>query len=266
MKLDAVLVAKLVLTPLRVAAVSLASRRWGPTVGGWLAGLPLTSGPVSVFLAVEQGAPFAARAAVGTLAGLAPFSVFCLTYAVMAGRRHWLPSIVASLAAYAAAVALLGRTHWLGAALGPTLAVAALSLWGASRLLPEPARVARAVTPPRWDLPLRMLVATGLVVALTVAAELLGARWSGMLSPFPTFPAVLAPFTHRHGDAAAAQTLLRAVLRGSFAIVAFALVVATLLSRWPHAPLVWTYAAATAAALAASALSRRPGALHARAV
>ena len=56
------LLAKVVLTPLFIAAVTLAGRRWGPAVGGWLAGLPLTSGPVSVFLALEQGPGFAARA------------------------------------------------------------------------------------------------------------------------------------------------------------------------------------------------------------
>src|SRR5437016_7099204 len=59
------LLAKVVLTPLFIAAVTLAGRRWGPAVGGWLAGLPLTSGPVSVFLALEQGPGFAVRAAVG---------------------------------------------------------------------------------------------------------------------------------------------------------------------------------------------------------
>src|SRR2546422_11343874 len=78
------LFAKLVLTPLLIAAVTLAGRRWGPAVGGWLAGLPLTSGPVSVFLALEQGPGFAARAAVGTLAGLGGGGCFCLVDARLA--------------------------------------------------------------------------------------------------------------------------------------------------------------------------------------
>jgi O-antigen/teichoic acid export membrane protein len=51
-------VLKLVLTPLLIAAASLARRRWGHAVSGWLLGLPLTSGPVAFFLAIERGASF----------------------------------------------------------------------------------------------------------------------------------------------------------------------------------------------------------------
>src|SRR5215218_6073961 len=32
---------------------SLAVRRWGDAIGGWLVGLPLTSGPVAAFLAIQ---------------------------------------------------------------------------------------------------------------------------------------------------------------------------------------------------------------------
>ena len=49
------LVFKLLLTPLLIGLVSLAGRRWGPGVSGWLVGLPLTSAPVSLFLTLEQG-------------------------------------------------------------------------------------------------------------------------------------------------------------------------------------------------------------------
>src|SRR5215467_7067551 len=62
---------KLIVTPLLIAIATFVTRRWGPGVGGWLAGFPLTSAPVSVFLAFEQGPAFAAGAAVGTLLGLA---------------------------------------------------------------------------------------------------------------------------------------------------------------------------------------------------
>ncbi len=63
------LILKLVLTPVLIGAASLAGRRWGPAVSGWLVGLPLTSGPITFFLALSHGATFAAAAAVGTLTG-----------------------------------------------------------------------------------------------------------------------------------------------------------------------------------------------------
>ena len=45
---------KLILAPVIIGGASLAGRRWGPAVSGWLVGLPLTSGPVIFFLALSQ--------------------------------------------------------------------------------------------------------------------------------------------------------------------------------------------------------------------
>jgi len=44
------LVFKIVTSPLLIQVASLAGRRWGPAVGGWFVGLPLTSGPIAFFL------------------------------------------------------------------------------------------------------------------------------------------------------------------------------------------------------------------------
>ncbi|EKM5824226.1 hypothetical protein PU342_004709, partial [Salmonella enterica] len=59
---------KLVFTPVLMLLSTLASRKWGETVGGILVGLPLTSGPISLFLALEHGKEFAANATNGSLA------------------------------------------------------------------------------------------------------------------------------------------------------------------------------------------------------
>jgi len=58
---------KLLVSPFLIQA----ARRWGQAVGGWLVGLPLTSGPIAFFLALDQGKGFAADAAAGSLAGTA---------------------------------------------------------------------------------------------------------------------------------------------------------------------------------------------------
>jgi hypothetical protein len=71
---------------------------------------------------------------------------------------------------------------------------------------------------PWWDVPLRMLATTGLVLLLTGAATQLGPELSGLLSPFPVFASVLVAFTHRHAGSGAAQQLLRGVVIGSFAL------------------------------------------------
>lgn len=237
------LLAKLVLTPLLIAAVTLAGRRWGPAVGGWMAGLPLTSGPVSVFLALEQGPAFAARAAVGTLAGLVGVGCFCLVYARLARTRSWILPTTWGIVAYLASAALLSR---IPLALGPTVGGTLALLLLAFRLLPTTPGAGGAPPAPRWDVPVRMAVATTLVLVLTATAAVLGPKLSGLLSSFPVFATVLAVFTHRHAGAAATRQLLRGIVLGSFAFAGFFVVVAAALDRWEVSG---TYVVASASAL-----------------
>ena len=58
----------LILNLALIRAASLAGRRWGESVSGWLPGLPLTSGPVCLFLALEQGPRIRAASTLGSLA------------------------------------------------------------------------------------------------------------------------------------------------------------------------------------------------------
>jgi hypothetical protein len=101
--------------------------------------------------------------------------------------------------------------------------------------------------PPRWDLPVRMVLATVFVLLLTAIAPLLGPYLSGLLSPFPIFGAILAVFTHRSQGSIAATRLLRGLLFGLFAPAGFFLVLAVLIERLG---IGLSFAAATAAALA----------------
>lgn len=217
------LVLKLVLTPVLVAAVSLVSRRWGPAVGGLLVGLPLTSGPIALLFALEQGAAFAAEAAQGVLVGLASAATFCLAYGRLACRLGWLPAVLGSWGAFFGATALLGavRLSLAGAFVG-AVAVQAVVL----RLLPAARGPAPAPIPPRWEIPARMVAATAFVLLITGLAGLLGPRLSGLLTPFPVFGSVLAIFTHRFQGAVATGWLLRSIVRGSFSFAVFFLVVA----------------------------------------
>src|SRR5439155_719404 len=98
---------KLVLTPILVGAASLAGRRWGSAVGGWLIGIPFTSGPIAFFLALSPGPRFAAEAALGIMAGAISQAAFCLAYAWTAQRSTWIASMLAATAAFSAATITL---------------------------------------------------------------------------------------------------------------------------------------------------------------
>jgi hypothetical protein len=78
-----------------------------------------------------------------------------------------------------------------------------------------------ATSPPRWDIPAGMVVATVFVVLLTAVAPVLGPYPSGLLAPFPLFGAVLAVFAHRLEGATSAMKLLRGFLFGLFTPAGF---------------------------------------------
>ena len=239
-----VLALKLVITPLLIAAATVVVRRWGPGVGGWLAGFPLTSGPVSVFLALEQGPEFAVDAAVGTLLGLAAMGICCLAYAHAARHAGWMGSLAIGLAVFVASLASLSAVR---ASLAGAFVLVCGTLAMVAVALPATAPGGRGVKPPRWDLPLRMIAATGAVLALTTAARHLGPTLSGLLSPVPIFLLVLAIFAHRSQGADASIRVLMGGVIGSFAFALFFLVVGAGLGRLGIGA---TYVLASASAIA----------------
>jgi hypothetical protein len=95
-----------------------------------------------------------------------------------------------------------------------------------------------------------VVVATALVLGLTGLAPYVGARWSGLLSTYPVFAAVLAGFSHHARGSGAAIQVLRGLLTGLFAFIGF---FATLTLALPRLG----FAIATAVALVIQAASLR---------
>ena len=153
---------KLIAAPLLLALATLAARRWGTVLGGILIGLPLISGPISVFLAIENGAGFAVETARGALAGTVALAVFTCVYAAVC-PKGWLKASFLSVALYVLA-------SWIAAELpisAVTLAVSAaaaivLSLW----IMPVPHSAAVKRRPPKHDLLMRMGMMTALAIGI----------------------------------------------------------------------------------------------------
>lgn len=222
------LILKLILTPLIILAATLVSRRWGERIGGLMIGLPLTSGPVSVFFAVEQGPKYAASAALGAILGLIPVAVFCIGYVKSSKLFPWYLASTASIIVYLLAV---GAVSLLTPGLGWEVFLVPAVLFTALLLMGKVEAGEKAINPPWWDLPLRMVIATTLLVTITTSAGLLGPKWGGLLSPFPVFTFVMATFSHSQGGPGAVWRLIRGVLAGLFSYTAFFVVVALMVAN-----------------------------------
>jgi hypothetical protein len=239
---------KLFLTPLLLLGTTLATRRWGPAVGGWLVSLPLTSGPVSLFLALDHGPEFAAVSAHGTLDGLIAIIFFCLAYEKCLSRFKWPATCLIALASYAITALALNRAEL--SFITSTLLVALLLPLATLAIKPVTVPI-RHLPAPRWDLPFRMIAATALVLGITTASHSLGPELSGMLAAFPVFICVMSAFSHGLYGEEATRKFERSVVVGSYAFAIFFLIVALTITRWPM-PLA--YSAATAGGLGANAL------------
>jgi hypothetical protein len=242
---------ELALGPVVIASATLIARRFGPRAGGWLVGLPLTSGPVAVVLALQDGAAFVPGLAAGFLVGLVGQAAFALAYTRASVRGRGWP------AALAGASVVYGCTAAALLALAPGHAVlagsAVVALGIALRLAPASGTVATARRA-RGDLPLRMGVCSGLVLAIATLAPLAGPSASGAVSSFPVLASLLTVFAHRHDGPAAAIAVCRGLLAGAFSVVGFAVALLALADRAALAP---TFALAFAATLAIHAASAR---------
>lgn len=209
---------KLVVTPLLIGGASLAARRWGPAVGGWLVALPLTSGPVAVFLALAHGPEFAASASAASLVGCVAIVSFCLAYARLADRG-WRVALLGAYGGWLVTAIVLEPALDVPPIVLLVLAVVAGGL--ALRAAPGGTSLPSEVAPPAWDIPLRMGIVTVVVVGLTAAAPFLGASLSGLLAMVPVITTVLTPFAHERDGSASAVGLVRGILTGLFGTAAF---------------------------------------------
>lgn len=223
-----ILALKLILAPLIIGSASLAGRRWGPAVSGWLVALPLTSGPIIFFVAVSEGISFAARSALGVLSGGISVVIYAVVYPRLAARFPWQASITGSLFAFLLSTLFFQNVElpfWL---VSP--AVLLLITGGLSRMPDEKVETGNA-TLSKWDIPLRILIGTGIILLITGIAPFIGPRLTGLLTTIPLYSTILVIFAHRSHGPAAAGNVMRGLLFGLFAFTGFFIVLSLLIER-----------------------------------
>jgi hypothetical protein len=113
------LIVKMAVTAAFLLAATITAERAGPLIGGLVATLPISAGPVYIFLALDHDAHFIAQSALGSLVTNAYNVIFALTYALLAQRHSLAVSFGTALALW---IALM----WMGAAVPWTAGLAVL--------------------------------------------------------------------------------------------------------------------------------------------
>jgi hypothetical protein len=218
-----------------------------------LLGLPLTSGPVSFFLLVEQGPRFAENSARAALLGLLAAAAFCVSYVVIANGRGWKRSLLGAGVACVALMGVLVRVH-VGLAL--TAALVGMSLVALAAAQDKGVAPSNPAPLGRRQLMKRVTIASLIVVGMTMGAGTLGPQASGLLAPLPVLAGLTAASAHRRGQRDAAVGLLRGTVLGLWGAAAFFVAVALML---PHYGPAATYVAASVAAIAGALVGTRMG-------
>jgi hypothetical protein len=219
---------KLTLVPAFLLIVSTSGKWWGPSVAGWLAGLPVVAGPILYLLVLQHGPLFGAHAAILSLSAILASEAFNFAYAWTCRSRAWPIALSAGLAAWfvaACALSLLPASPlWA--------AIVALTAVGFGQsFLPRSDAVAAGAPLARADLIGRMLAGALLTVLVTSLSGRLGAKWSGLFAVFPLLGTVLSVSSHRAHGPAFVISLLRGMVLGRFSFAAFCLWLAFALPR-----------------------------------
>jgi hypothetical protein len=235
---------RLALVPAVVWLASLAARRWGHKVSGYLGGMPMIGGPITLFLAIDHGADFAAKSAAVTLAAVLGQAVHLLVFARVGQRTRWPVALLAGWSGFA----IVGIfAAWIDPSPAVALAMAVTGLAAAWRWLP---RYQGDTTPPAVppaELRLRLVAAFALAAAILYTARVFGPVVSGVLLSMPITGSIMPPFTlARYGPDSLAR-LIRGFAVGLTGFTAFFFTVASGIVAMGTAP---AFAAAVLAALA----------------
>jgi hypothetical protein len=223
-----ILALKLVLAPIIIGSASLAGRRWGPAVSGWIVGMPLTSGPVIFFIALSHDAAFAADAALGVISGGLSLASYALTYSWLARRFRWSIALPGSFLVFGLITTLLQNVTL---PLLPMFLIVSAAIVLALRLMPKDPVEAGETRLGTWDIPSRILIGTSFILLITGSASWLGPRLTGLLTMIPLYVTILAIFAHRQQGPAAAAHVFRGLLYGMFAFAGFFITLSLLLEK-----------------------------------
>jgi hypothetical protein len=167
-----------------VVAASRATERAGPFVGAMIATLPVSTGPVYVFLAIDHGAQFVSDSARISVASTAAIVAFVAAHAFAAQRFRTPASLAFATLAWLAVALFLQLRDWTFieacALYAGTFVLAIRGLRGFGGV-----RQTRPVPRARFDLALRAALVSCVVIATTFAGHALGHSAAGVLATYP---------------------------------------------------------------------------------
>jgi hypothetical protein len=217
------LTTKMAVTALFVTAATIIAERLGAIVGALVATLPVSAGPVYVFLALDHDATFISASAVTSLATYAATAIFVTVYVLTAQRHSLWISMSLAFAAWLSAALALGAVAWTAF---PAF-VFNVIVCSVCFFIVRPFCLVHmpSTTYPWHDFVLRAAMVAMLVGAVVASSFRIGPTGSGVLAVFPIIHTSIILILHRRVGGPATAAVLANALPG---LVGFAAALLTL--------------------------------------
>ncbi|MDO9411511.1 MAG: hypothetical protein Q7T81_02905 [Pseudolabrys sp.] len=204
-------------------AATVTAERAGPLIGGLVATLPISAGPIYIFLAIDHDAHFVGQSALGSLVGNVTNIFFALTYALMAQKRSLAVSLSVAFAVWIGIAWAASLITWtLTSAIAYNVIALAVALW----LTASMRHVRSPQVKARWhDLVMRAVMVALLVGVVVTFSYHIGPTVSGNLAVFPIVLSSIIFILHRRvGGPPTAAVMANAIIGlGGFGIACLTL-------------------------------------------
>ncbi len=205
------LLVRMAVTAAFLIAATIIAERAGPLIGGLVATLPISAGPIYIFLSLDHDAHFIAQSALGSVVTNALNTVFAFTYVVLAQKRTLAISLGGAILVWAALAWATSFVPWqLWSALALNVVALGVCLW-----LSAPMRHVRAPrVKTRWyDIALRAGMVAVLVGTVVTLSFRIGPTASGNLAVFPiVLMSIMIVLHNRVGGKPTAAVLANAII------------------------------------------------------
>ena len=220
---------KIGLSALMVLGITWVAEHLSPRFAGVLLGFPLGVGLSLFFIGLEQGTLFASQSALWSIQGVVAALVFCLVYSSTAAMSATLPrlpsislSILTSLTAYFATAFFIMQGIPSEIWLRHLLVVLALGITAVLFRFSTSGIKQRKIRLTPLILCYRAGAAAAIILLITGTAAMVGPRWSGLFSAFPTTILPTAVILHIHYGSTVMGPLFRELPQGMLALILFA--------------------------------------------
>lgn len=223
MIITALLIIKIIVTILFVLILSLLAEYVNPKVSGIISGIPTGTAIILFFYALEQGTDFASQSSLFNLVGMLSMQVFIYLYFMASSKNGkiniFISSIIATIG-YLIVIFLLKQFQFniLTALIIPLISIPLFTYLFKkidNTIIKNKVKLSTKI------LFIRAIVASVVILLVTSIAQIVGPKWAGLFSAFPTtlFPLIL--IIHDTYGKEHVHTIIKNVPKGQWSMVIY---------------------------------------------